>query len=290
MGNCAIYADDTTIYAHSENLKDLSNILQHEVMQISEWVTENKMKLNISKTKCLVICSDHAQKKEHLLNISLEGVPIEQVKEARLLGVTIDERLSWATHINNIITKMSRSISIIRRSAYFLTNTTIKQVIQSLVLSHLDYCPAIWSNASKQELNKIQLTQNRAARLALHCSFRTSIEKMHNELSWMKVNERLACSLILFFKNIYTLHKPFYLYSELLLACESHNYGTRHALRGAFTQPKPKSDALKKTVLYRAITYWNRLPKYLVLINSRIGFKNRLKGAVFRREIVLDCI
>ena len=64
MGNCAIYADDTTIYAHSENLKDLSNILQHEVMQISEWVTENKMKLNISKTKCLVICSDHAKKKK----------------------------------------------------------------------------------------------------------------------------------------------------------------------------------------------------------------------------------
>ena len=42
--------------------------------------------------------------------------------------------------------------------------------------------------------------------------------------------------------------------------------------------------------MYRAITYWNRLPKHLVLINSRIGFKNRLKGAVFRREIVLDYV
>ena len=130
--SCAIYADDTTIYAHAENVNDLSSILQHEVMQISEWVTENKMKLNISKTKCLVICSDHAQRKEHRLNISLQGVPIEQVKEARLLGVTIDERLSLATHINNIITKMSRSISIIRRSAYFLTNTTISKLYNPL--------------------------------------------------------------------------------------------------------------------------------------------------------------
>ncbi len=90
---------------------------------------------------------------------------IEQVVEANLLGVTIDEALSWATHINNLITKMSRSFSIIRGSAYFLTNTARKQVLQSLVLSHLEYCPAIWSNAPKQELNKIQLTQNRAARL-----------------------------------------------------------------------------------------------------------------------------
>ena len=62
-----------------------------------------------------------------------------------------------------------------------------------------------------------------------------------------KVNERLACSLILFFKNIYTLQKPVYLYTELLLASDSHNYGTRQALRGDFKQLKPNSDALKKT-------------------------------------------
>lgn len=45
-------------------------------------------------------------------------------KESRLLGITVDESLSWATHINNIVAKMSRSISIIRRSPDFLTNTT----------------------------------------------------------------------------------------------------------------------------------------------------------------------
>lgn len=82
--------------------------------------------------------------------------------------------MSWATHINNIVAKMSPSISLIRRSVYFLTNTMIKQVIQSLVLSHIDYCPVIWSNASKQEINQIQLAQNRAARLSLRCTSRYS--------------------------------------------------------------------------------------------------------------------
>ncbi len=167
-----MYADDTTIYASTKNIIHLSSILQNELMQISEWVTENKLKLNVSKTKCLVICSRNAQRGKHRLCVSLLGIDIEQVGEAKLLGVAIDETLSWATQINNIITKMSRSISIIRRSAFFLANTARKQVIQSLVMSHLDYCPEIWSTASKQELNKIQLTQNRAARLALHCSER----------------------------------------------------------------------------------------------------------------------
>ncbi len=78
--------------------------------------------------------------------VSLLG--IEQVAEAKLLGATIDETLTWASHINNIKTKMIRSISIIRRSAYFLAKTATKQVKQSLVLSHLNYCLAIWSNTS----------------------------------------------------------------------------------------------------------------------------------------------
>ncbi len=76
------------------------------------------------------------------------GIDIEQVVESKLLGVTIDETLFWSTHINNIIAKISRSISVIRRNAYFLANTARQEVIQSLVLSHLDYCPAIWSNTS----------------------------------------------------------------------------------------------------------------------------------------------
>lgn len=103
----AIYTDDTTMYASAKYDKDLSIILQSELMQIANWVTENMMKLNISKTKCLVICSKHAQRRKHRLCVSLNGADIEQVKEARLIGVTVDETLSWATHINNIVAKMS---------------------------------------------------------------------------------------------------------------------------------------------------------------------------------------
>lgn len=47
----AIYADDTTIYASAKNDTDLSSVLQSELVQMAEWGTENKMKLNISKSK-----------------------------------------------------------------------------------------------------------------------------------------------------------------------------------------------------------------------------------------------
>ena len=139
----------------------------------------------------------------------MQGATIEQVKEVKLLGVTIDETLSWSTQINKTVVRMSNGIYAIRRRAHLLTNATIRLVIQSLVLSNLDYCPVIWSSASKQELGKLQLAQNKAARLALHCSVRTSVDSMHARLSWMRVNERLAYSLIMFLNNVYSSKKNF---------------------------------------------------------------------------------
>ena len=106
----------------------------------------------------------------------------------------------------------------------------------------------------------------------------------------MRVDERLACSLILFFRNIYTSHKPVYLSAQLSLASDSHSYGTRQAMRGAFTQLKPKTDALKKTVMYRAITYWNRLPQNVISITSRAAFKNSLRREVLMKKIVFECV
>ena len=59
----------------------------------------------------------------------------------------------------------------------------VLQVIQALILSHLDYCSAIWSSAANKELYKLQLVQNRAARLALQCSIRKSTDQMHAYLA-----------------------------------------------------------------------------------------------------------
>lgn len=108
------------------------------------------------------------------------------------MGVTLDGTLSWSTHTDNVVAKMSRGISIIKRCSSLLTDVILKQVFQSLVLSHLDYCPSVWSNASRQELNKNQLTQKRATRLALNCSMRDSVEGMHTKLSWLKVEDRIV--------------------------------------------------------------------------------------------------
>lgn len=125
-----MYADDTTIFASASSTEQVNKTLQYELTLISDWVTANKLKLNISKTKCTVLGSNYSLRSDQKLLLSLYGAATEQVTEAKLLGITIDETLSWHIHIKNIVSKMSKSISNIRKC--FLTDTTIKLVIQSL--------------------------------------------------------------------------------------------------------------------------------------------------------------
>lgn len=214
----AMYADDTIIYGG--NLNELNIVLQEELATVSNWVEKNRLKLNTSKTKAIVVASIYALRANPTLTISLQGVNIEQVKEAKLLGVWLDDTLSWTTHIHKLTTKMSCGNSVIRKSRFFLTGTTLKQVIHALVLAHLEYCPLLWSSASKHNLNKIQLTQNRAARLALNCSIREHVDVMHSRLSWLTVEQRVASKLAQFLKNLSLTKEPACLYNQLTLAKE----------------------------------------------------------------------
>lgn len=219
------------------------------------------------------------------ISLVLQDAAIEQVRKAKLLGVIIDETLSWSSHINKMVSKMSSNISMIRRGAHLLTSSTVKLALQSLVLSSLDYCPTIWSSAAKQDLDKLQLTQNRAARLALRCSGKSRVERMHAALSWIKVDQRLACSLVTFLFNIWHIGKPNNLLLQLKPINTRHGYETRYASGVHFTLPLPRTNALKRTTMYRAVTYWNKLPLHLTMINNKARFKNKLREAVFSREV-----
>ena len=100
------------------------------------------------------------------------GVAVEQVQETKILGVTLDCKLSWSKHIDSMVVKMARVLSVIKRCSAFLTPHSTKQVLQALVSSYLDYCPVIWSSAAKKDLV-------------------ANINTMNASLSWQRVEERL---------------------------------------------------------------------------------------------------
>ena len=259
------------------------NTHTHTHKQVCKWVKENKLALNISKTTSIIFGPKFKLNNDASLNLSIEGLPLKQVNQTKLLGITLDSQLSWSVQIDSIVAKMGKGIAMARKCVAYTSPPILNQVVQSLILSHLDYCPVIWSSASKKELNKLQLVQNRAARLVLQCSNRTNVSLMHKRLSWLPVEHRLFVSLLYFFRKVLSSRHPTFLADQLEYIENSHTHFTRKALSGDLVLPRPRTNYLKSTVHYRAIFSWNKLPVSTRLANNKSSFKNILKSELMKK-------
>ena len=92
-----IYVDDTTLSA-SAVVSDLPAVQQRlqdrKTNRIADWTSENRMVLNTSKTKTLLITGKGLEKKisNKTLKIACNGSEVEQVTSQKLLGVTLDRQ------------------------------------------------------------------------------------------------------------------------------------------------------------------------------------------------------
>ena len=132
------------------------------------------------------------------LKPSISTTQVEQVNTIKLLGVTIDNSLSWS-QINNIVIKNGK------RNRYQLEVLCFYHTIYNEIcypfFDSISFRILPCSSATKYDLKKLQIAQNRAA----HCSYWTSISYMHKHLAWLRT---LAVSLLLMWKIIYTGNKP----------------------------------------------------------------------------------
>ena len=96
-----MFADDTTILVRGPSVTSLSTQLNEVARTVSTWADNNRMSLNTTKTKSLLITT--LQKRRTLtssaLNVQIDGRSIEQVDYAKMLGVMIDSDMSWEHHI-----------------------------------------------------------------------------------------------------------------------------------------------------------------------------------------------
>ena len=78
----------------------------------------------------------------HELQIKLSQQIIKRVRKAKLFGVTVDEKLSWADHINDIlfVPKVLKGLQMLRALRPMLSSPQIVSLYNTIVLPQFDYC------------------------------------------------------------------------------------------------------------------------------------------------------
>ena len=99
-----LYADDSMIYASGDNILEVQQKLQQYVKNVSSWCKVNRLKINIDKTKVMLIGSKSQLK---YLNVddfilSYDDTPLEQVPNAKYFGMFINCDISWDFHVRRL--------------------------------------------------------------------------------------------------------------------------------------------------------------------------------------------
>jgi len=86
-----MFTDDTNIFATGYCPTLLSNTLNDKLHNRNQWFSENLLSRNLNKT-CFMIFSKR-QIANNAISIAINGVPLEQVHETKLLGFVISDHL-----------------------------------------------------------------------------------------------------------------------------------------------------------------------------------------------------
>ena len=196
--NTIQYADDTTIYnsCRPANINCAETDINNHLKLLSTWSSTNSLAANSIKTKYIICSSTRLSKlhnvQSHKSNIVFNDVQIEREKSVKLLGVKIDEHLTWQNQLNDVISSCYGSLSTLRKLKNFTTFTLRKQLVDAIIFSKIDYNDFIYSLTVTQQ-KKLQRLQLAA------CSFvygrYCTITDVLN-LKWLPVKERRNMHLL----------------------------------------------------------------------------------------------
>uniref|UniRef100_A0A8C6MDJ7 Reverse transcriptase domain-containing protein n=1 Tax=Nothobranchius furzeri TaxID=105023 RepID=A0A8C6MDJ7_NOTFU len=156
--NCLLYADDTSLYCSGDDLNKLVDLVEKELAVLKGWFDRNKLSMNVTKTKFIIFGN---RKITNEIIIKINGIVIEQVHTYKFLGITIDEKLSWKPHIDDIKLKISKNIGLMSRMRFVLNIKSLQILYNSFILPYLSYGVEIWGNNYRANIYPIYLLQKR---------------------------------------------------------------------------------------------------------------------------------
>ncbi|XP_013177582.1 PREDICTED: uncharacterized protein LOC106125042 [Papilio xuthus] len=166
--NCkkSMFADDLKLYKIVKSPAD-ANLIQEDLNAIEEWCFKNSMTLNVKKCYHIKFSK---KKKPLVTKYELGGAIISELEVVQDLGVTIDSKLKFTTHVNNIVAKAAKTLGFLRRNTQDFKLIQTKQMLyNAFVRSQLEYASVVWNPLYAVQSQQVEGIQRSFTRhLAFH--------------------------------------------------------------------------------------------------------------------------
>lgn len=185
-------ADDTEIHISTDDLNIEISKMQQILDIIQDYFKRNKLKINASKTKYMIVKSKYKFIDMRNIVLKIGDENIECVHDIKYLGVIIDDQLKFDKHTDNICKKASSKAGLLNRIKHKLKLENRICIYKTIVAPHFEYCSTILFLLNESRTKRLQKIQNKAMRAIMIVNKRTSIKLMLVTLNWMSINQKIT--------------------------------------------------------------------------------------------------
>lgn len=279
--NIIMYADDTTLnYSVKTPMSNttksaLIDQLNNEVLQITNWLSQNQLTLNVNKTK-LLVCQSHG-KPPLEIHIHINNIPVEQVDQFNFLGIIISENIQWKAHIEGLSRKISKSIGTIAKLKYFLPQSILILLYNSLILSHVNYGILLWGS----QHNLLLPLQKKIIRIISNSKYISHTEPIFKKINQLKINDIYTLNI---YKFLYKLkQKKLPIYFENFIATGLNRISPYNLIPRAPQPPIVRYVVTKHSLRYNVQTLLITAPSCImnkIESHSMWGYINYIKNCM----------
>ena len=262
-------ADDSTFYSGDMELNALLKRLEHDSLLAIEWFESNYMKMN--PDKCHLILAGH--KHEHIW-AKIGSDRIWETSQQRLLGVAIDNKLRFNSHIIEFCKIAQNKLSALIRHSYLLNFDKRRTLLKAFIESQFGYSPLAWMFHDRGVENKINRVHERALRCVYRDDVSTFEELLKKDNSFSIHHRNIQAMAISMFKVKNNVGPS--LLNRIFKLNDNFNPALRHS--SEFKRSNIRTVHYGKDSLgYFGSTIWDLIPQNIKLINNLTEFKSAIK-------------
>jgi hypothetical protein len=266
-----LFADDSNMFCSGCNIDNLVQVMNSELVKVSDWLNTNKLSLNIDKSKYMIF-----SKRNYTLplHVKINNVVIERIYETKFLGVIVDDSLNWKKHIIYVKGKLAKGIGILLKARKSLNYKSLLTLYYSFIYPYFIYCVELWGGAYTTYINDLFLLQKKIIRIMCNAKYRDKTKPLFSKLKILPLQKLHTYRILLFWYKYENGLLPRSAYNLFSRRSDVHSYATRNA--NSFNLPSVCSDVVKHNVIYNSITVYNDWVSKIDYSVSLSKFKNNV--------------
>ena len=267
--NLFLYADDMLIMSSHHNVEIMLRDLQRSLDKICTWCRQNKLTINESKTKYMIINNVRV---EPVTKMVIDGKNLGRVSQYEYLGMIIHEKLSMDVQIDSMYKKANKKLGMMSRIRRFISTNTAVKIYKTMVRPHLEYVDFIVESGSKKAISKFTRLQERALRRIEYCG------ASENRRSYIELEEKFNIENLCIRRNRNLLYQMYDQSKiEINVASELSDRILRSTKKVKMKYTFSNLTKLHNSPYYRGVKLWNSLPVHIQKCSLKSEFKKLLR-------------